>query len=133
MAWFDYGKIEDELGIEVPSVFREFLETAEANDYPISDLGFYPDSESLIQGNDQMLLTWDEWEDTFLAFGVEDGCGNCYFISAESVDDDELYLMAHDPPGIEPEGSAREFFALALKACASGKAHGYPDGWESGC
>ena len=115
MSNFDYDEIEQELDLVVPDVFRLFLDTIESNGRDPSEFDLYENTQALIDGNWQMRENWDGWTNHFLAIGVSDGSGNDFFISAKSEDDDEILLMAHDPPGVEPNGSATEFFAAMWK------------------
>ena len=110
----DLEYIESELEIEIPYVYRMFLEQADANMVDLESLEFFDDAERLVEFNETMAKDWPQWESHFLAFGPGDGCGNWFVIDADSVDTDNILLVAHDPLGIEPVGTATEFFANYL-------------------
>ncbi len=111
MTAFDFDKIERSLGLVVPAAFRKFIADAEPLDFPFGEEEYYENTNEVIYGNREMREDWKGiWQDHFLALGYGDGCGNFYFIKAASIDDDELCLMSHDPPGIEPVGRASESF-----------------------
>ncbi|HBE70629.1 MAG TPA: hypothetical protein DDW52_20990 [Planctomycetaceae bacterium] len=111
----DVWKIERELTIIIPFVFIDFLKRA-ANDgidvsresNPMSG-GVFTDIEECISENLALREDWDADHDLF-APGFDDGCGNFFAIRAGKSDDDEMCIIAHDPPGIEPLGPASEFF-----------------------
>ena len=115
MAIFDYDRIEEELDLVVPDAFRLFIDTIESLGRKPSEFQLYGSTKALIDGNWQKRTHWDGWKDHFLAIGINDGCGNDFFISAETEGDDEIFLMSHDPAGFEPNGSATDFFATLLQ------------------
>lgn len=116
MSAFNFDQIEEELGLVVPTVFRDFIASAEALGFPFAEEGFYEDTDAMVVGNLEMRDGFDGlWKDHFLAFEtIGDSCGNYYFIKAAAKDDDEIALMSHDPPGSEGEESASSFFRYVL-------------------
>ena len=111
----DLDYIESELGLEIPDVYRTFLQHADENGIDLEPLEFFDDAERLVEFNEMMADDWPQWKSNFLAFGPGDGCGNWFVIDATSAGSDNVLLVAHDPVGIEPVGTATEFFANYLK------------------
>ena len=111
----DLDYIESELELEIPTVYRMFLQQADENGIDLDSLDFFDDEERLVEFNESMADDWPQWDSNLLAFGPDDGCGNWFVIDATSVDADNVLLVAHDPVGIEPVGTATDFFANYLK------------------
>lgn len=110
----DFDRIDRELGVVTPHVYREFLKSAAVVGPNLVDYELYFDADALIEDNQTFRADWEQWQPHLLAFGVGDGCGNFFAISARSSDDDEMYLVAHDLVGIERTGTASDFFAAYL-------------------
>ena len=115
----DVAKIERELGITMPVVFLEFLQSAanegvdvSREENPMSG-GVFTDIDECIAENMALREDWGADLDLF-APGFDDGCGNFFAIRAGKSDDDEMCTIAHDPPGIEPLGTASEFLSAYL-------------------
>ena len=113
MMDFDY--IESELELEIPTVYRMFLQQADENGIDLDSLDFFDDEERLVEFNESMADDWPQWDSNFLAFGPGDGCGNWFVIDATTVDANNVLLVSHDPVGIESVGTATEFFANYVK------------------
>lgn len=108
----DCDEIEDTLGLEVPKVLRDFFETFTASGRPRSQYMF-ADTNDLIRLN-MTLEGQNNWSEENLAF-AGDGCGNYFFMAGEE-DADQVYLRAHDPEGIEPQGDALRFLQGLFRA-----------------
>lgn len=111
----DLDYIESELEIEIPNVYRVFLQQAYETGIDLESLEFFADEERLVEFNEMMAEDFHQWKPHFIAFGPGDGCGNWFVIDATSVDTDNVLLVAHDPVGVELVGAASEFFANYLK------------------
>ena len=118
MTNVDWQWVEAELGLVVPRAYRDFLEGAISRDYDLRRFNICDDATSLVRTNSvrrEMLRdATPRWRDDYLDVGVGDGCGNYFFLHANSADDDTVQLWAHDPSGIEDVGSATGFFAEVL-------------------
>lgn len=124
MSSFNFKEIEAELDLVVPDIFRMFISAAFSKELSLKEYGLYFDSESLIKGNltTRASLTDGDpsWKNHYLDIGVGDGCGNRFFLTAKSEDDDKAKLWAHDPAGIEDAGSATEFLMNLLSVIEAG-------------
>lgn len=120
MVEFDFDKIEDELDLVVPHIYRMFIDAVIAKGYNLRKYRIYHNTKTLLKGNWHKRLnladTDPKWRQDYLDFGVGDGCGNYFFLHATAEEDDVIQLWAHDPPGIEDVSSGTEFFKRLLVA-----------------
>lgn len=118
MADIDFDKIEEELDVVVPNIYRMFIDAVNADGHDLRQHGIYDDTQAILKGNWQLRMRLADadpsWKDEYLDFGVGDGCGNHYFLHATDEDDDLVQLWAHDPPGIEDVSTATEFLMSLL-------------------
>ena len=112
----DLEYIESELELEIPDVYRMFLQEAHENAVDLESHGFFHDEERLVEFNQEMAEEWPQWESSFLAFGPNDGCGNWFVIDASAIDADNVLLVLHDPIGVETVGAASRFLPGCLES-----------------
>ena len=118
MSGFDFDEIEEELDLVVPEIYRLFIEIVDAKGYDLSEWLIYHNTETLIKHNwhNRLHCEHPKWKDHYLDFGVGDGCGNTFFLIANSEDDDIVQLWSHDPPGIEEVSTGTDFFKGLIAA-----------------
>lgn len=107
-------EIENELGLVVPNVYRDFIANVNSNEFGLADYGNYDHTQMIIKGNqilrEKLIDAEPEWELEYFDFGVGDGFGNFYFLDATSAEDNLVELWSHDPEGIEEVSSGSDFF-----------------------
>lgn len=114
----DYERIEVELDLVVPNIYKMFMSAVQSKGIELKKYGISYDTETIIAGNINVRLKLAEnkpkWKTHYFDFGLGDGCGNYFFLKAKSEDDDKVQLWAHDPSGIESVSSATKFFGELL-------------------
>lgn len=122
MIKIDFDAIEKELGLVVPVVYRNFIDSVDSNKYKLANYGIYDSTETVLKGNkilrEKLLDAEPEWELEYFDFGIGDGCGNYFFLHATHAEDDLVELWAHDPEGIEEVSSGTAFFERILAELA---------------
>ena len=122
MIKIDYDAVGKELGLVVPNVYREFIESVNLGKYRLSSFGIYDSTDSVLKGNkilrEKLFDAEPEWELEYFDFGIGDGCGNYFFLHATHIEDNLVELWAHDPGGIEDVGSGTDFFSSILAELA---------------
>ena len=120
MVKFDFDEIEAELDLVVPNIYRMFIDAVVSYGYDLRQYRIYHDTETLLKGNwhrrQHLGDVEPKWQDSYLDFGVGDGCGNCFFLHASNEDDDTVQLWSHDPPAVEDVSTGTEFFKRLLAA-----------------
>jgi len=120
----DFSAVNEELGLVVPDVYQDFIDSSNAYGFSLASHGIYDSTEAMIRGNkiirEKLFDAEPEWELEYLDFGVGDGCGNFFFLHATSTDDNLVELWSHDPEGIEPVSSGADFFERLLAELATG-------------
>ena len=114
MNTIDFDVLEEELGFEIPDIYKMFLDAVKSKGLDLGKFGIYNSTEEIVDGNTKLRLMLAEnkprWKESFFDFGVGDGCGNYFFIDSKGKNKTEIKLLAHDPPGIEKVGPATDFF-----------------------
>ncbi|ASJ76191.1 SMI1/KNR4 family protein [Granulosicoccus antarcticus] len=122
MINIDFEAIEKELGLVVPNVYRNFIESVNTENYQLASYGIYDSTESILKGNkilrEKLFDAEPEWELEYFDFGIGDGCGNFYFLHATHTEDDLVELWSHDPEGIEEVSSGSVFFKRIIAELA---------------
>ena len=118
MMRIDYCQVEEELDLVIPTIYRFFVDAVNQRGFDLQIDGICDTTESLLARNWQLRLALRDsdpaWKPHFFHFGVDDGCGNYFFLPASSEDEVSMKLWAHDPPGIEDVGDAAGFFSSLL-------------------
>ena len=111
MTPFDFDKVEQELDMRVPHVYRNFMTQVRDLGIVFEEWEFPNTAEELIALNKALKEAFsDIWKDNFIAL-LPDGCGNYFTLDAYSLDSDRMVIVAHDPYGIEDLGDgAQELF-----------------------
>jgi len=119
MAEVDFEKIEEELGLVVPNIYKMFIGAVQEKGIDLKAHGISYDTDSIVAGNIALRLRLGDqkpkWKDHFFDFGVGDGCGNFFFLIAKKEEDDVIKLWAHDPSGIEKVSSATKFLGQLIE------------------
>ena len=98
------GSIEDELGVELPDLYRDFLASYPKPLLATPAAGFEVqcDPARIVTMNKQIDENHVEgWRDSFLAIG-ESGCGDYYAIDLNE-DDGEVYFWNHETAEVEED------------------------------
>lgn len=124
MAKIDFDKIEVELDVVVPSIYRRFIDSVNAKGIDLKKYGIYHTTNAVVKGNQRMRkylgVSDVKWENDYFDFGVGDGGGNYFFLHATEEEDDLVQLWSHDPPGIEEVSTGTKFFAALMAELESG-------------
>ena len=124
MDKIDFDRIEKELELTVPDIYKMFMGAVQSKGIDLKAYGVSYDTSSIIAGNLHMRQRLGDqkpkWKDHYFDFGVGDGCGNYFFLKAKNEDDDAVKLWAHDPSGIEDVNSATTFLGELLAEAEAG-------------
>lgn len=124
MVNMDFDAIEEELDLVVPDIYRLFIDAVNSKKLDLQKYGISHDTASVLKGNLTLRMNlYDakpKWKNEYFDFGVGDGCGNCFFLTATDEDADHVQLWAQDPAGIEDVGSATEFLMSLLAEVEAG-------------
>lgn len=122
MVIIDFEAVEKELGLVIPNVYREFVDSVNLSEYRLATFGIYDSTETVLKGNkilrEKLFDAEPEWELEYFDFGIGDGCGNYFFLHATDAEDNLVELWAHDPEGIEEVSSGADFFERLLAELA---------------
>lgn len=123
MAKFKHEKVEVELDIVVPEIYKMFMDAVKSKGLSLKKYGICNSAKSLIKTNEKLRMGLDgqnpKWKEHYLSLGIGDGFGNYYFIEANNIGTDEIKLWAHDPPGIEDIATASVFLKFLLEELES--------------
>ena len=124
MRSIDFDRVDEELGLVTPRIYRMFMEAVRKKRLDLGKHGISHDAASIIEGNltlrERLAGQSPAWKDHYLDIGVGDGCGNHFFLVATDEDDDSARLWAHDPAGIEKVGTATDFLMDLLAEVEAG-------------